>query len=72
MRNVGPEWGTGRNSAKKEDPHMHAGEFNEHTHSSGGGGDSSCYVAVTTLSTQLLTAQLLSSPSPGHSVMEAP
>lgn len=36
MRKVGPEWGTGRNGAKKEDPHMHAGEFNERTHSSGG------------------------------------
>lgn len=38
MRTVGPEWGTGRNGAKKEDPHMHAGEFNERTHSSGGRG----------------------------------
>lgn len=38
----------------------------------GGKGESGCYVAVTNLSAQLLTAQLLSSPLSGHSIMEAP
>lgn len=38
----------------------------------GGGGGGGCYVAVTTVSTQLLPAQLLCSPSSVHSVMEAP
>lgn len=57
---------------RKKTPHMHAGEVNERTHSSRGEGGSGCYVAVTNLSAQLLTAQLLSSPSSGHSVMEAP
>lgn len=49
--------------------HMHAGEVSVCV---GGGGESGCYVRVTNLSSQLLTAQLLSSPSSGHSIREAP